>query len=62
MDYKDVKKILIEKDLKLKDLIYKLPKKNGEVYTTKAGIINALKHSKDKKQNCKRAVNFLIQI
>ena len=43
MTYKDVKKLLVDKDMLLKDLNDKIPNQRGGYYTTKAGLIKAMR-------------------
>lgn len=61
MDFKDVRKLMIEKDVKYKDMVGKVPDTRGGFYNTKAGLIRAFKYSKNKSKNCDRAVSFLMQ-
>ena len=43
MDFKDVRKLMIEKDVKYKDMVGKVPDTRGGFYNTKAGLIRAFK-------------------
>ena len=54
MTYKDVKKLLVDKDMLLKDLNDKIPNQRGGYYTTKAGLIKAMRYGKTKSEICER--------
>ena len=60
MNYKDVKKILIEKEMLLKDLYGKIPNERGGFYTTKNGLIKAMRYQKNKEKICERIVRFIL--
>ena len=62
MNFKDVRKLMIEKEVTYQDLLGKIPTNQGGYYKSKAGLIKAFKEAKNKSSNCERAVAFLLQI
>ena len=60
MDYKFVRKLMIDKEVTFKDLINKIPTERGGVYGTRAGLIKAMKYSKKNSENCKKVADFLL--
>ena len=60
MTYKDVKKLLVDKDMLLKDLNDKIPNQRGGYYTTKNGLIKAMRQNKNKNEICERIVRFIL--
>ena len=60
MTYKDVKKLLVDKDMLLKDLNDKIPNQRGGYYTTKAGLIKAMRYGKTKSEICERIVRYIL--
>ena len=62
MNFKDVRKLMIEKELTYEDLLGKIPTTQGGFYNTKSGLIKAFKYSKKKSENCDRAVKALLQL
>ena len=62
MNFKDVRKLMIEKELTYEELLGKIPTTQGGFYNTKSGLIKAFKYSKKKSENCDRAVKVLLQL
>ena len=44
MNFKDVRKLMIEKELTYEDLLGKIPTTQGGFYNTKSGLIKAFKY------------------
>ena len=62
MTYKDVKKLLVDKDMLLKDLYGKIPNERGGYYTTKNGLIRAMRQNKNKNEICERIVRYILSL
>ena len=62
MTYKDVKKLLVDKDMLLKDLYGKIQNERGGYYTTKNGLIRAMRQNKNKNEICERIVRYILSL
>ena len=62
MTYKDVKKLLVDKDMILNDLNNRIPNQRGGFYTTKAGLIKAMRYGKTKSEVCERIVKYILSL
>ena len=60
--HKDVKKVLVDKDIYLKDLYGKIPNERGGYYTTKNGLIKAMRYGKTKSEICERIVRYILSL
>ena len=62
MTYKDVKKLLVDKDMILNDLNDRIPNQRGGFYTTKAGLIKAMRYGKTKSEVCEHIVKYILSL
>ena len=62
MNYKSVRILMVEKEVTFKDLINKIPDSRGGYYTSKYGLMKAMKQSKKNSENCQKVADFLLSI